>query len=390
MPTIYPKTDILVPYKEMMTDHNAGAIAQIIRDLACLSQHPKAITIFGCPLVHEPMNEISYRPLKATHTWLHGRNIGFANAYLKHIGKHGAPDLIEIHGRCQVARTICTSRPDLAVSLYLHNDPRQMKAGKSVADRLWLAHKMSAIIFVSAYLKSCFLEGLPDEQAFLKKLHIVPNGVRRHHTNPPKKTKTLLIAGRMVPEKGIIQACEAAALVMPRYLDWQLHIVGSRHFKPARLSNYEKKIRQVLAPLGGQAVHHGFLPAKALAEIQSRAAISLVPSLWQEPAGLTVLEALASASALITTDRGGILETATGRAEIVRVEDLVSNHLEKNLIASPANNLEIIARFATALEALLSDPTRLTNLQETAWADYPFDSRQMAENADKYRYSLMS
>ena len=54
--------------------------------------------------------------------------------------------------------------------------------------------------------------------------------------------------------------------------------------------------------------------------------ISIVPSLWEEPAGLTVLEALAAKSALITTNKGGISEVAKGKSIIIDVFETDKNY----------------------------------------------------------------
>ena len=59
-------------------------------------------------------------------TRLHGA-IGLAAAYLHHLRTAEPPDLVEVHSRCHVAAYIKRKHPDLKVTLYLHNDPRDMK-----------------------------------------------------------------------------------------------------------------------------------------------------------------------------------------------------------------------------------------------------------------------
>ena len=79
-------------------------------------------------------------------------------------------------------------------------------------------------------------------------------------------------------------------------------------------SEYERQIEQAISAVKEQVYLHGFQPAHFIKSLQNTAAISVVPSLWAEPCGLTGLEALASGSALLTTDRGGIPEYAIGQA----------------------------------------------------------------------------
>ena len=102
-----------------------------------------------------------------------------------------------------------------------------------------------------------------------------------------------------------------------------------------------------------------------------------MPSLWEEPAGLTVIEALSAGVALITTNRGGIPETATGRAIIV------------DITAHLTDSTKLSEIFATQLRSLIEDKAKRTALQQKAWKDYPFCSKIMSTKADKVRISVL-
>jgi glycosyltransferase involved in cell wall biosynthesis len=181
----------------------------------------------------------------------------------------------------------------------------------------------------------------------------------------------------MVPEKGILEACRAAALVLPDAPDWTLHVIGGRRFLSEPPSAYEKQVCDAIASLGSQAVHHGFIPYDEVRAHQEQAAICIVPSLWEEPAGLTVIEALSAGAALITTNRGGIPETATGRAIIV------------DITAHLTDSTKLSEIFATQLRSLIIDEAKRTALQQKAWKDYPFCSEIMSTKADKVRISVL-
>ena len=53
--------------------------------------------------------------------------------------------------------------------------------------------------------------------------------------------------------------------------------------------------------------------------------IAVLPSMWEEPFGLTVVEAMAAGLPLITTRSGGIPEICEGVATIVERENIVDN-----------------------------------------------------------------
>ena len=387
MPPTYPKTDILLAYKEVMTQENAGAVSRVVANLWKYSAHRDALTVFGVPITQAPLDNVNFHPLPIHMPWLYGKNQGFFKAYLSHLKNNPGqtPELVEIHSRCHLAREMKIARPDLAVSLYMHNDARMMRGGKTVGERVWLIENLDAIIFVSDYLKQSFIKDLPEDRLasdISAKCHVIGNELTRPGKKRPGKKKTIILAGRMVAEKGILEACQAAARILPTFPDWHLHIVGGRHFQKSALSAYERAVQGALLPIRNQSTQHGFMKGTDLAILQSEASIAIVPSLWSEPAGLTVMEALMYGCALITTDKGGIPETATGRAEIAAI-----HHLDIN---SVVDREKIIDIFAQKLQRLLARPKTVRRLQDKAWHDFPFDARNMAVNADTYRLCVKS
>lgn len=369
--------DILLPHKEMMSDSNRGAIATVVSELVLNSASPDMFSVFGIPL-SDPIEGIDYRPLSFYRKWLYGGNLGMAHAYLRTLtAQNRNPDLIEVHGRAHVAALIARKRPDLKVVLYLHNDPRHMKGCKTPAERRALLSSLAGIFCISDYIKRCFCDGLDQNEVATDKIFIIPNGVTRRLTTQPHKAKQVLIAARMVPEKGVLEACRAAAFVLPEVPDWTLHVIGGKRFLDEPPTAYEQQIYKVLAGLGRQAVHHGFTPYDDVRTHQEQAAICIVPSLWEEPAGLTVIEALSAGAALITTNRGGIPETATGRAVIVDI----SAYLE--------DSAKLSEIFAHELRSLIINEAQRTALQDRAWQDYPFSSKIMSNKADKVRRSVL-
>ena len=387
MPSSYPKTDILLAYKEVMTQANAGAVSRVVANLFTNSRHQQAITIFGVPIDDAPLDQVNFHPLRLRMPWLYGKNRGFLKAYLAHLKAHPqkTPELVEIHSRCHLAREMKIARPDIAVSLYMHNDARYMRGGKSPAERVWLIENLEAILFVSEYLKQAFIRDLPSDRLapqIRAKCHVIGNELTRTTTTRPAKKKTLILAGRMVEEKGILEACKAAAQILPNFPDWHLHVVGGRHFQKSALSGYEHSVQKALMPIQRQSTQHGFMQGSELAVLQSQASIALVPSLWDDPAPLAVLEALAHGCALLTTDKGGIPETATSRAEIAAI-----GHLDRN---APQDREKIIQIFAEKLENLLGKPEQIQQLQDQAWNNYPYDAKNMAVKADRYRLNINS
>ncbi|MDB2390206.1 glycosyltransferase family 4 protein [Alphaproteobacteria bacterium] len=359
-----PRIDLLLPSKERFTPDNAGAIAGVVHDLAISSATPDVFHIYGTA-VENAFSDVNFTGLKAQKSLFQGQNIGFANAYLNHIATKNAPDIVEVHSRCNVARHLAKKNAALNVILYLHNDPRTMKGAKTVTERRFLLDNMAAVICISDYIRACFLDGIGDQHPKAHIVGVARNGAYRWITIKPKKEPIILLAGRMVPEKGILECAEAVANVLPDFPEWRLVIAGARHFEKAKRGSYEDKIAKAIAPLGSRAEMLGFIPIKEMRDLQMRAAIAACPSLWNEPISKVVLESLAAGCALLTTRRGGIPEVAEGRA----------------LIVDHPN----VSTFSKALTTLVGDDAIRQKLQDKAWDDFPFTASQMAEDADSLR-----
>ena len=356
--------DILLPAKEAFSPANAGAVATVVNDLVTKSTRDDDIRVIGND-VDMPFPNVNFCGLKPKLAWFYGNNTGLLMAYLSQIKNYQVPDLIEVHGRCHVAAQIMKKRPDIPVSLYLHNDPRTMKGAKTIGERQNLLTGLAQIICVSNYIRGCFLDGLDTASQLTTKIHVVQNGVTRRLKTPPQKEAIIFLAGRMVPEKGILECAQALADILPSYPEWRLVIAGARRFEQADPNSYEAKVAKAIEPLGNQAEMTGFIPLDQIRDWQERAAIAACPSLWQEPLGKVVVEALAAGCAVLTTRRGGIPEVAEGRALII--------------------NEPSVATFRDGFAKLLKDDQFRHQLQSIAFTDFPFTSTAMANKVDALR-----
>ena len=79
-----PAIDILLPSKEQFGPANAGAVSTVVHDLITASRTPHCFHVYGAP-VDEPFERVGFTGLAPRHAWLHGKNIGLANAYLHHL-----------------------------------------------------------------------------------------------------------------------------------------------------------------------------------------------------------------------------------------------------------------------------------------------------------------
>ena len=121
---------------------------------------------------------------------------GILKAYLAHLKNNPlqTPELVEIHSRCHLAREMKVARPDLAVSLYMHNDARMMRGGKSAGERVWLIENLDAILFGSDYLRQGFIKDLPVGRLasdISAKCHVIGYELTRSEKNALLRKKLL-------------------------------------------------------------------------------------------------------------------------------------------------------------------------------------------------------
>jgi len=117
--------------------------------------------------------------------------------------------------------------------------------------------------------------------------------------------------GRIVPEKGPHLAVEAARRAGLR-LDLAGRVGDDRYM--------ERMLAPRLRDAGDSVRYHGPLGRDALVPLVASAAVALVTPCWEEPFGLTAVEALACGTPVVALARGGIREILSGQPGVVLVE----------------------------------------------------------------------
>lgn len=193
---------------------------------------------------------------------------------------------------------------------------------------------------------------------------VVANGFDTTAWQPqPTRERTVLAVGRVTPEKGLLEAAQALAAILPRHPEWTATFVVS---EPDGFPAYFAAMGAALAPLGPRArllVGRPFDEVKALNE---RAAIAIAPSVWREPFGRTCLEAHAGGAAVISSGSGGLRE--------------ISGEAALYLAAVEP------ARIAAAVEALIVEAPLRERLavEGRARAERLFDVRRVAAALDDF------
>jgi UDP-glucose:(glucosyl)LPS alpha-1,2-glucosyltransferase len=235
-----------------------------------------------------------------------------------------APALIEVHNRAEVALDLASRFPATPVSLFLHNDPQGMGGLKTAAERARVLGRLARIVTVSEFVRQRLLENVCPPGALPA---VLPNCIDLAGLPPPlapeQRENTILFVGRLVADKGADIFVEACAVALPRLPGWRAEMIGADRFNAdAADTDFTRHLRPLAAAAGVRLA--GYLPHSDVLAAMSRAALVLMPSRWQEPFGLTALEAMACGAALVCSSRGGLPEVGGGAVTYVNPENPAS------------------------------------------------------------------
>jgi len=170
-----------------------------------------------------------------------------------------------------------------------------------------------------------------------KKCVVVHNGIDLFSFSKPTTTINrekmglslqdfvIVYSGRINAEKGIRELIEAMQK-LSNYPQIKLMVIGSSFFgNVTEDDNFTKELRKGVHSIKDKILFTGFIPYESVPSYLKLADIAVVPSMWDEPFGLTVLEAMAAGLPLITTRSGGIPEICGGAAYIIERDNIVDN-----------------------------------------------------------------
>jgi len=141
---------------------------------------------------------------------------------------------------------------------------------------------------------------------YVKNIYVIPGGVDLNLYPPQLDTSTLnkrykledkkmiLFTGRLISHKGVKYLVNAA-----KEIKGEIFLIGEGPEKQYLLNLIDKKELKNVHLLG-------LMNERRLLRFYYRADVFVAPSVWEEPLGLTILEAMASKTPVVTTRKGGI------------------------------------------------------------------------------------
>ncbi len=232
-------------------------------------------------------------------------------------------DLIHIHNRPQWGPMLRRLGYRGRIVVHLQNDHLGHWTSAMLDE---LALQLDAVAVCSTYIADQFCR---KSKAITAKTHLIFNGVNTELFYPRedlREPKTIFFVGSFIPQKGVLQLVQVYERVLAKHPDAKLVVGGSVTFGVERETPYIREVRELAESIKKKtgveirftgSLHHD----QQLPEWFQRATIFSCPSLFHEPFGLVNAEAMACATPVVGTNRGGVPEVVGEGGVTVNPED---------------------------------------------------------------------
>jgi spore coat protein SA len=237
--------------------------------------------------------------------WLNG--LILRNLYHGEFPKLEPGDIVWIHGQPDIALALApwVREAGAKLVLHLHGSLFVTSPARTMAN---VAKTCDKLVFCSAFLENEARNKFP----WLSKTALLYNGADDSLFYPPNGSSpakssapVVLVASRLVPEKGVHVLMEAMRILEGRSVAVTAKVLGSSFFGGSPPSAYVENLHRI-AP--ANVTFAGYCAGKALAEEFRLADIFCLPATYNDPFPLAILEAMASGLPVVSTKRGGIPE----------------------------------------------------------------------------------
>jgi glycosyltransferase involved in cell wall biosynthesis len=272
------------------------------------------------------------------------------NVYLRRVAKEVKNhhyDWIIIENRPLFVKTIKKYARGSKIALHLHNDTVNVDNYYSVS----IIKRCNKIIAVSGYIGKKVKQVCKNKEDY-KKVFVLNNRIDINKfrskekykknifselNNVPSQGIIVLFYGRIIKEKGVLELIHAFHKAIVKNGNLYLIIVGEMVDK-----DYERKVIQSLYKIPkNQYSFINYVSHDKIPFLLEKADIIVLPSLWNEPFGLTIIESMSMNKPVISTNVGAIPEILSKQSGILIDNDKnLVNNLSKSILKL-ADNLNL-------------------------------------------------
>lgn len=255
--------------------------------------------------------------------------------------RHNNYDKVVLQNTILLAWIIKLSKFSGDYFFHFHNVPRVSAGCKDIflyCKSIWcisefvasqISSESSAIGIISKerikIYKNCI-----DTKHFERK--VIPEKVTYYMSkyNLTDNDKIVIFVGRFSEEKGCDKLLEALKYIENENV--KILMVGSLIYNDNNAKDsYNEKLHEYAEKYPNRIIFTGYIPQSELPFLYSIANIAVLPSMWDEPAGLTMIEAMSCGLPVITTKSGGIPEYVGNNAILLDRDSDIALEIAHNI-----------------------------------------------------------
>lgn len=244
--------------------------------------------------------------------------------------------------------------------IHLHNEVKSLYGCDEIAmgcnNMIGISNFIcnSTAKFIKSYPQDKFsiLYNCIDTNKFNKELWISEKDSIRKKYGIKENEIVMIFSGRLTEEKGIKELIKAFKQVELENI--KLLVVGSYFYNSDMSSSQSDEIHNLVKDIKDKIIFTGYINYNDIPKIYAIADFAVLPSMWEEPAGLTLIESMSTGLPIITTDSGGIPEYVTDKCAFIikRDENLISNLTNKIKLLATDDNLRKVMGSSSRERAL--------------------------------------
>lgn len=175
----------------------------------------------------------------------------------------------------------------------------------------------------------------------------------RNKYNLNNDERIILFTGRISAEKGVKEVIEAFQLLRKNNPNIKLIIVGANFYAQNLMGSYEKEVHKMVAS-DDNIIVTGYVEYNNVFSLYKLADIAVLPSMWDEPAGMTMLELSLMGVPVITTNSGGIPEYIDQNSGILLNRENIVNQIVEavDLLLKEKNMYKMISENSKELKKI--------------------------------------
>jgi glycosyltransferase involved in cell wall biosynthesis len=235
-------------------------------------------------------------------------------------------------------KTLKRYSPKRPLFLYVHNNLSRSYSRRELSRVLSYADRVICVSdAMCQHVRDRAGRALPDER-LVTVLNGIDTGLFHPSASPGNGPQRILFAGQMAPHKGphlIIEALKR----LPRR-DFQLTFIGSStHRVNMPISPYERRLRNDANSLQPRVAFVPYVPHPEVPSRYREHDILVVPSQFDDPCPLVLLEGMASGLAVVCSGRGGMREVGADAVQYASTPDQLAQVLD-DLLGNRASRQE--------------------------------------------------